>query len=127
MNEQKKYDDEKRFVLFTNQKTKDTQPDMTGKGQWLQKPYRFACWTKTIAGEEVLSGRITPDGSFTPDGEFELKRNRDKGGETHPDWKGEATIRGERIQLAGWAREGQKGPFISGRLEQEKASEAEVF
>lgn len=42
------YDDEMRFVLFTNEKTKDSQPDIKGECTINGVKYRLAGWWPVV-------------------------------------------------------------------------------
>lgn len=57
------YDDTNKGVLFRNdQKTKDTQPDMTGKVNVEGVEFRIAGWTREAksSGKKFLSLAIEP-------------------------------------------------------------------
>lgn len=122
--EKKQYDNEKRFVLFTNEKTKPEQADMTGEGQYGGTVYRLAVWDKQPSGGRELSGKVSLKGSYTQEGELVLKPNGAKPeGSRHPDWKGELKLGGRKLLLAAWSREGRKGPFLSGSIEEPRPAE----
>jgi len=43
-------------------------------------------------------------------------KNDRKNGETHPDYKGEIDVNGQRFEIALWVKEGAKGKFFSGKI-----------
>jgi hypothetical protein len=53
-------------------------------------------------------------------------KNDRKNGETHPDYKGEIDVNGQRFDIALWVKEGTKGKFYSGKISEPwKKPEAE--
>ena len=61
MSEEKKYDDDMRFVLYAEKdRTNDKAPTMTGTGKIAGVELRFALWPKQVSknGVEFWSGRV---------------------------------------------------------------------
>jgi hypothetical protein len=66
------------FTLFVNdRKTKDTQPDFTGKGLFDGVPVYVSAWKKKTAKGTFLSGSVKPQSEATGRG----SDNEDKGGD----------------------------------------------
>lgn len=65
MNSNKQFDNEMRFVLFQNGKTKDTHPDVRGEVTIGGVTYKLTGWKSTSAnGKSYLSGKVE---EFTED------------------------------------------------------------
>ena len=47
------------------------------------------------------------------DGSGALFRNDKKGNDRAPDYRGDANVNGELVEIAAWIKEGQKGKFMS--------------
>lgn len=60
------------------------------------------------------------------DGQGILFVNDKKGNEKAPDRKGTLTVGGVTYNVAGWIKEGKKGPFLSLKAELPKAKEQET-
>ena len=51
------------------------------------------------------------------DGQGSLFKNPKDGVETRPDYKGSATIDGQQYWVSGWIRDGEKGKWMSLKIE----------
>ncbi len=58
---------------------------------------------------------------MTRDNSGRLSRNDRKEKETHPDMKGSATINGVEYWISGWAKENDRGKWLSLSFEQKDA------
>lgn len=110
------YDNTNSGVLFLNKKkTKETQPDRNGGLNVGGVDFRASAWMgidrKTgLSGYKVLFSTATEKYEDSKDvGQGMLMANADKTTEKQPDFKGEATINGEPVKFAGWAKVSAKG------------------
>jgi hypothetical protein len=44
----------------------------------------------------------------------------DKDAENKPDWKGNITVRGEELELAGWIKQGKRGNFLTLKVSEKR-------
>ncbi len=47
-----------------------------------------------------------------------LFKNKNKGAENHPDYKGEFMLNGKLMEIAGWMKNGAKGPYMSLKVQE---------
>lgn len=47
-----------------------------------------------------------------------LFKNRNKGADNHPDYKGEFMLNGKLMEIAGWMKTGAKGPYMSLKVQE---------
>ncbi len=47
-----------------------------------------------------------------------LFKNKNKGAENHPDYKGEFMLNGKLMEIAGWMKTGAKGPYMSLKVQE---------
>lgn len=55
------------------------------------------------------------------DGDFNLFPNDKKGNEKAPDYRGTAKLNGKTMNVSAWIKQGSKGQFIAGRIEERVA------
>ncbi len=53
------------------------------------------------------------------EGSGTLFSNDKKGNDKAPDWRGDALLNGKKIKPAGWIKNGNKGDFISLKIEED--------
>jgi hypothetical protein len=44
----------------------------------------------------------------------------DKDADNKPDWKGNITVRGEELELAGWIKQGKRGEFLTLKVSEKR-------
>jgi hypothetical protein len=53
------------------------------------------------------------------DGDISIFKNNKKATEKQPDYTGTALINGQKMQVALWIKEGQKGKFFAGKIQED--------
>lgn len=57
------------------------------------------------------------------DNSFILFRNDKKDTDKHPDLTGKLTVNGQEYRIAAWSRTGEKGKFLTGKVDVEQREE----
>ncbi len=56
--------------------------------------------------------------AYTPkDGDISIFKNENRTKDTHPTHRGTMQWNGEKLKISLWPKQGDKGPFLSGRVE----------
>ena len=59
----------------------------------------------------------------TKDGFGNIFPNKRKQKDTHPDYTGECRYKGELIEIAGWKKQGNAGPYLSLKVQAPRAKQ----
>ena len=59
------------------------------------------------------------------EGDISIFKNNKKEAEKHPDYTGTALINGKKMKVALWIKEGQKGKFSAGKIQEDNYKKPE--